>query len=128
MLVKEMKAFECVTCGECCYGEGGIFLEKGEPDRIAGYLGVSSEVFVSESCEKSHGKLYIRTGPDGYCLFYDKEKSCLIHPVKPDRCCLWPFFPAIVNDRETWEMAKEACPGINPGCPFEDFVKQADQK
>ena len=120
-----MKAFECLTCGECCYGEGGIYVGEEEVKRISDFLGVSPEIFVSRFCEKRHGRLYIRTGQDGFCLYYDKEKSCLIHPVKPEICMLWPYYPAIVNDEETWEMTKNACRCINRDCPFEEFVRQA---
>jgi hypothetical protein len=30
-----------------------------------------------------------------------------------------------VADEENWESVKEACPGINPDCSFEEFVKQS---
>jgi Fe-S-cluster containining protein len=120
-----MQAFQCRTCGDCCYGEGGISVEAEEIQRISHFLGINSEDFISRFCEERHGRLYVKTGPDNFCIFYDKEKSCLIHPVKPDRCSLWPFYPAIVNDRENWELAKDACPGINPECSFEAFVRQA---
>jgi Fe-S-cluster containining protein len=120
-----MKAFECRICGECCFGEGGIFVEEEEAERIAAFLDVAPGEFTSQFCEERNGRLYIRTGEDGFCLYYDKEKSCLIHPVKPDRCCLWPFFPANVHDKDAWELAKEACPGINPDCSYEEFVRQA---
>lgn len=120
-----MKAFECLICGECCFGEGGIFVEEEEKIRIADFLGVSVDEFLSGFCEERNGRIYIRTGQDGFCLYYDQKKSCLIHPVKPDRCSLWPFFPAIVNDKDNWELAKEACPGINPYCPYDEFVRQA---
>jgi Fe-S-cluster containining protein len=122
-----MKAFECRICGECCFGEGGIFVGEEEAERIAVFLGVTSSEFTSQFCEERNGRLYIRTGEDGFCLYYDKEKSCLIHPVKPDRCSLWPFFPANVHDKDAWELAKEACPGINPDCPYEEFVRQAEK-
>ena len=120
-----MEAFICHTCGECCFGEGGVFVGEEEKRRIADFLDIPADKFVSQFCEERNGRLYIRTGKDGFCLYYDKEKSCLIHPVKPDRCSLWPFFPAIVNDKENWELAKEACPGINPDCSYEEFVRQA---
>jgi hypothetical protein len=120
-----MKAFECLICGECCYGEGGIFLEEEEIKRIASFLGITQEVFVSQSCEERHGRIYVKTGPDGFCIYYDMDRGCLIHPVKPERCSLWPFYPAIISDKENWEQAKDACPGINPYCPFEEFVRQS---
>lgn len=120
-----MEVFKCQTCGECCYGEGGIIVNPEEVDRISEYLGLSRDVFISQACEDRNGNTYIRTGQDGYCLYYDRKKSCLIHPVKPDRCVLWPFFPAIVADEENWKLAKAACPGIVPDSTFEEFVRRA---
>jgi Fe-S-cluster containining protein len=119
-----MEVFKCITCGECCYGEGGIFMEAEEIEKISRFLRLSREKFLSQACEKRHERWYIRTGSDGYCLYFHQEKNCLIHPVKPGRCRLWPFFAAIVDDPENWELAKEACPGINPDCTFEAFVKK----
>lgn len=120
-----MKAFECLTCGECCFGEGGIVVREEEVERIAAFLGLPPDEFASQCCEERNGKFYIRSGENGFCLYYDAEKSCLIHPAKPDRCSLWPFFPAIVDNKDNWELAKDACPGINPHCTFEEFVRQA---
>ena len=106
-------------CGNCCYGEGGIFLEQNEMEDIAGFLEKSLESFLSRFCEEKIGGYQLKTGEDGFCIFFDKEKNCLIHPVKPKRCRLWPFTPAILSDKQNWEMAKDACPGINPDCSFD---------
>jgi hypothetical protein len=40
---------------------------------------------------------------------------------------LWPFYPALLKDKDNWEMAKGACPGISPYCSFEEFVRQSEQ-
>lgn len=120
-----MKAFECRLCGTCCYGKGGIVVKEEEAARIAVFLHLDSEDFLARYCEEVHGRTYLRCGEDGYCVFFDRERMCLIHPVKPFRCALWPFFPANVNDPDAWELAKDACPGISRECSFEDFVAQA---
>jgi hypothetical protein len=39
-------------CGECRYGEGGIFVEEDEIKRIAHFLGITPKAFLSEFCEK----------------------------------------------------------------------------
>ena len=122
-----MKAFECLKCGDCCYGEGGIFMDDEEIEKISRFLEMTPEAFISQSCEERNGRIYIKTGPDNFCMYYDKERSCLIHPVNPKQCSLWPFYPAIANDKENWEMAKDACPGINPHCPFEEFARQSSK-
>ena len=110
-------------CGTCCFGEGGIFVGSDEPAKIAGFLGLTPESFLSMYCERKNGKTYIKTGPEGYCIFFDKKKLCLIHPVKPLPCSQWPYYPALLKDEENWEMAKDACPGLNPDSSFKDFLK-----
>jgi hypothetical protein len=122
-----MKAFECKKCGECCYGEGGILLQPEEIEKIADFLGLTVESFIALHGEERHGRRYIRSAPSGYCTFFDQDQQCLIHPVKPGPCSLWPFYPALLKDRAAWNDAKEACPGINPEASFEDFVKASKE-
>ncbi|MCG6878363.1 MAG: YkgJ family cysteine cluster protein [Deltaproteobacteria bacterium] len=120
-----MKAFDCKMCGECCHGIGGIFMERDEQIRIARYLGLELEDFLKKYTEKRNGRIYAEVGAEDYCIFFKKETGCSIHTVKPARCRLWPYFPANVADRETWDAAKLACRGINRECSFEDFVKES---
>jgi Fe-S-cluster containining protein len=120
-----MTAFDCKMCGDCCYGQGGIFLEGHEKERIARFLGISTPDFLSWFCEERNGRTYVTTGEDRFCIFYEKGKGCRIHPVKPARCTLWPYYPANVKDRETWETAKLACRGIDRECSFEEFVRES---
>ncbi len=119
------KAFECKMCGQCCYGEGGIFITQEEIKRISDFLGLAEHIFLKKYTEIRLGKNSIKTGPDGYCIFFKEGKGCLIHPVKPKPCADWPFYPANLKDPESWHLAKDACPGINPECSFEEFVRQA---
>ena len=114
-------------CGACCYGKGGIRIQEDEIDRISGLLGVTPQSLKKDFCEERNGRLSIRTGPDGFCIFYNRDVGCAIHHVKPSICSLWPYYPAIVDDMDNWEMAKEACPGISPECTFEEFVKQSKE-
>ena len=122
-----MTSFECKMCGTCCFGEGGILVGDDELEKIAAFLGTTPESFLSEYCETRNRKTYIKTGPDGYCIFFDREKSCLIHPVNPIPCSLWPYYPALLKDEETWELAKDACPGLKTGSSFEDFLEEAER-
>jgi Fe-S-cluster containining protein len=89
---------------------------------------MSPESFVARYCHEKNERVYIKTGADNFCIFFNKEKQCLIHPVKPEPCSEWPFYPAIVKDEDTWEGARDACPGFNPDCSFSEFVKQAKEE
>lgn len=111
-------------CGECCYGEGGIFMTEEEVGRIARFLGLPRERFVAGFCEERHGRIYISAGKDGFCRFHRKREGCAIHPVKPHRCALWPFYEALLKDEDAWRLAMDACSGLNPHCSHEDFVRQ----
>jgi Fe-S-cluster containining protein len=122
-----MISFECKMCGTCCFGEGGILVEADAVEKIADFLGIATESFLSSYCETRNRKTYIKTGPDGYCIFFDSKKSCLIHPVKPRPCSLWPYYPALLEDEENWEMAKDGCPGLNPDASFRDFVRESKE-
>ena len=120
-----MKAFQCKMCGECCYGEGGISVNGEEIEKIAKFMEIASEAFISGFCQEKNGRFSIKTGHDGFCIFYEKKRGCHIYLVKPGICTLWPFYPAILKDMDNWEMAKDACPGINPECSFQNFLNQS---
>ena len=122
-----MKAFECKQCGDCCRGEGGILVDPIDTGNIASFLGVAPDYFLKWYCERRNGKAYVKTRRDGYCVFFHPSRLCLIHPVKPRPCRLWPFYPALLRDRGAWEAAKDACPGISPDCAYEEFVKQGER-
>ena len=111
-------------CGQCCYGNGGIRVSEEEIARISDFLSIDPDEFRIKYCELRNRELMLVAGEDCYCVFFDSEKQCLIHRVKPDICYLWPFYEANLNDEYNWDLAKDACPGINPDATFEEFVKQ----
>lgn len=100
-------------------------MNKAERKNIAAFLGISVESFEETRCETINHKTYVRSGPDAYCVFFHKERLCLIHPVKPNPCRLWPFYPALLKHEGSWKEAMGACPGINPEASHEDFVKES---
>ena len=122
-----MKAFECKMCGSCCHGEDGTTIQGDKIEALADFLGKKVESFLAEFCLEKYGRVFIKTGPEKLCILYNKEKGCLVHPVKPHNCALWPFFPALLRDKDNWETAKGACPGLNPNCSFEEFVRQSNR-
>lgn len=118
---KAMDLFECTVCGTCCQGEGGIFMAPEEIERIAGFLGLPSQVFRRQYCIEKNGKIYIHIREDGFCHFA-KEGRCSIHPVKPSPCRKWPFFDAVLKDQANWEVASNSCPALAPFKSLDDFL------
>ena len=100
-------------------------MNEEEQKKIALFLEIGADDFLSRFCKKRNGVIYLKTGKDNFCIFYKRGKGCGIHPVKPRRCSLWPYYNANVKDKETWDLAKWACRGINRECSFQEFVNQS---
>lgn len=92
--------------------------------RLCEYLAVDEEEFERDYGERAHGKLRVRTGNDGYCIFFSTGKGCSIHVAKPDVCRAWPFFRGNLVDPVSLSLAKDYCPGIPRDISFEDFVQE----
>lgn len=117
----ETSLFDCRMCGHCCEGKGGIVVSPADLTRLAACLRVSPATAARDYCENSGGKLKIRTGDDGYCLFFRSGRGCLVHDGKPAICRAWPFFRGNLEDPLSLEMAKEFCPGIEPAADHATF-------
>ena len=91
--------FHCHRCGHCCTaGEGHVWLEEGEVERLAAHHGCTPEAF-----ERSH----VRVVPDpvdgrlrASLLERDGRCSLLEKPCERSRCCL--------DDRRAADSALQA--------------------
>lgn len=118
-------AFECHMCGHCCHGEGGIIMSQKDRKRLAAHLGLEVQEMLDKYAQLTNGKYNLRTGDDGYCIFY--ENGCGVHPGRPDICRAWPFFRGNLVDSLSWEMIQEYCPGVNPDAGHDVFVCQGKE-
>lgn len=116
--------FECKQCGHCCQGRGGIVLARRDLERLATYLDMSQDSIASRYAEKHGGKIKLRPGPDGFCIFFSQDSGCRVHQAKPDVCRAWPFFRGNLEDPVSLELAKDYCPGIRKDAAFSQFSSQ----
>jgi hypothetical protein len=115
--------FECRQCGQCCQGQGGIYLTHQQAQAVARFLGLTREQLRRRYLTPAWGQLAIETDEDGFCLFHDRDRRvCTIHPVKPDTCRDWPFFHGMLTERQAFVDARDACPGIAPDATWEEFL------
>lgn len=121
------KLFQCRTCGECCTGYGGTYLTEKDIENIANFIDSDKDTFVKTYCSISGGKLLITCGPDGKCVFFDPDRQCTIHPVKPKMCRAWPFIENLLKTPGNWELMAQACPGIITGFTHEQ-IKECVRK
>ncbi len=122
--VDDSPVFTCRMCGQCCHGQGGIVVSPKDLSRITRVLGIDAETFRREYGEERGGKLQIRTGDDGACIFFREGKGCTVHAGKPDVCRAWPFFRGNIVDPESLAMAKDFCPGIRRDCDHATFARE----
>ena len=83
----------CYACNNGCkYGSGSLVGE--DVKIIAAFLGISEEELKKKFLEEIElfnkkilrPKLLRGKKPYGQCIFYDEQKGCTIHPVKPLEC------------------------------------------
>lgn len=122
--VDDSSVFTCKMCGECCRGQGGIVVSPRDLDRITRHMKLTAAEFAERYGEIRGGKLQIRTGEDGLCIFFREGQGCVVHEGKPDVCRAWPFFRGNIVDPESLAMAKDFCPGIDPDCDHETFARE----
>ena len=84
---------------------------------LAAFLRVDPERFVPDYCTISGGRPLLSQGPDGYCIFFNR--NCRVHPVKPRMCREWPYIRSVLIDPANWDIMAASCPGIRTGVPNE---------
>lgn len=109
--------FVCQMCGDCCRGFGGTYVTPADIRAIAAFIRVPAETFVENYCRMSGGRPVLAQKEDGYCMFWEKDRMCTIHPVKPRMCRAWPFIPGVLKDPKNWEIMSGVCPGIRTEFP-----------
>lgn len=112
--------FRCTQCGACCSGgpEYQVWLEKGEPEKIRVFLGLSrSWLYRRYIARLADGESVLRSTHNGDCVFLDEEGKCRIYPVRPMQCSSYPFWPEVVTTSRAWNREARRCEGINQGSP-----------
>ena len=119
--------FDCAMCGICCEGKGGIVVSPKDLQRICAFLDMDADTFKERYGVMHNGKLKVRSGEDGNCVFFVSGQGCRVHEGKPDICRAWPFFRGNMVDPESLYMAKEFCPGIRKDATHAAFVAEGRQ-
>lgn len=105
-------SFSCKMCGHCCYGEGGIVVGTKDLPRLLEHFQMDKELFFTTYTKKFDNKPCLIVNEDKYCYFFEANKGCTIHEVRPNVCRAWPYFRGNLIDEISLEMAKMDCAGI----------------
>lgn len=120
--------FSCTMCGNCCSGpEGYVLVSDAEAAALAARLSMEIEVFLNTyttmtAAGRSLTERKTEFGMD--CVFLDRSKIpgravCGVYEDRPIQCRTWPFWPSVVRSRQTWERARNVCPGIDRGTKYD---------
>ena len=128
--------FECVQCGRCCSGpgEGYIWVTSPEMELIAEFLKISDEQLRKKYLKRVGLRTtIIEQAGNKDCIFLqriDDQKRCIIYPVRPSQCRVWPFWSENLASANTWNKAAQKCAGINRGrhYSFEEIEKIRKEK
>ena len=89
-----LSRFQCRRCGTCCKWEGAVRVSHEEIVKIAEFLYIDLQEFLNHHTVLTPDRrsLSLLEKEDGSCIYYDeKQKACLIQPVKPHQCSSFPF-------------------------------------
>lgn len=143
---KDGLAFKCTLCGNCCSGTTGtVSFTDVEAEEMSTKLGISKVDFY-ENYTRRVGKgqksrfelkeLRVGNSRSYDCIFLDRatipgKAICKLYESRPLQCRTWPFWPEILESKESWEQAKkgvEGCPGIGVGevIDYDEILEQRD--
>ena len=110
--------FECQpACTRCCEQQGFVYLTEDDLTRIARFLGLDAREFERRYVYRTRNLRRLRVPRHQQCSFL-REGGCSIHEVKPVQCRLFPFWPELVDGKESkreWKKTAQWCPGIGKG-------------
>ena len=123
--------FSCRRCGNCCSGRGSVVrVGDAEVEALARARGLGTDEFRARHTRESVGETVLLdrehaglADRPGDCEWLERRRdgttSCRVADAKPDQCRSYPFWPRIVDDRESWEHEGESCAGIGSGALVE---------
>jgi len=113
---KDGLRFTCIRCGKCCTIVDAIVdITETDINRIAGYLGLERTKFLKQYTHRDQKHRVLNDFPNGDCVFYDREKGCIIYDVRPGQCRTFPFWEQILFSKQVWDREALDCPGMNQG-------------
>ncbi len=108
--------FICQRCGSCCGKEPGfVWVTERELEKMAQFLKLSREAFVQAYVRQVGNRWSLREKPNWDCVLHDRERGCLVYPVRPRQCRSLPFWPTSLHSPSAWLHLASRCPGANQG-------------
>ena len=118
--------FVCTCCGNCCRGEGYVYVTKSDIARLAEGLEITEQEFLKAYCDRHNRRYVLKNHANNDCIFLHDNK-CRVHAFKPTQCERWPFWKSVATSRSCFGFAKSYCKGLKD-FSFEDFGRVASRE
>ena len=116
MLTKPMK-FNLT--GKCCTGSSGhVWLTKTDISDISQKLELDPRAFLKKYARwiprmEKWSLIEKNIADDYHCIFLEGGKLCSVYEVRPVQCRTFPYWPNVMETKETWLEEKLICEGID---------------
>jgi Fe-S-cluster containining protein len=111
---KDGLPFNCTQCGACCTGSPGyVWISDEEIISMANFLNVTLEVFIKKYTRSIYGKRALLEDKKSYDCIFLKDNTCSLYTHRPTQCKTYPWWPEIVESKESWDEESKRCEGIN---------------
>lgn len=122
--------FECLRCGSCCTGFSGTVRVSDEEIAV-----FAQSLDLSEAEFRKNYTRILRAGvvsliekENKDCIFFDKERGCIVYENRPRQCRTWPFWHYNVYSPGHWKREAKRCPGMNRGQLYpSDLIKELSE-
>ena len=112
---REGLRFRCTRCGNCCRGDGNVWVSDAEIGALATRLGLSDSDLRSGYTRRSGRGIVLAQKRNQDCIFFDGSSGCEVYADRPRQCRTYPFWRGIVHSRDDWDDESRCCPGIGRG-------------
>ena len=105
--------FSCSGCGDCCRGEGYVWVSPEEIEALTDFLGIEIAE-MSKRYLRSFGPETSLTEKANYdCIFW--EGHCTVYAARPGQCRTFPFWPNNIASKGAWKKLERQCRGAGQG-------------
>ena len=112
---KDGLRFQCTACGKCCSGFSGyVWVTESEMLAMAEYLDISLSLFKRKYVRQKDNKYaLVELRARNYDCIFLRDNKCIVYPVRPKQCKIYPWWKENLKSKESWECAKMECEGLN---------------
>lgn len=118
-IIKKGLSFQCQGCNYCCSVEPGyVFLSQEDLNNLSKHFSLTQDSFIGKYCRKVDIGIGYRVSlieKENYDCIFLTDKGCSCYQARPLQCKTYPFWPSIVESKESWEKEGQLCPGIGKG-------------